>query len=108
MTAGAIRGIIRGGKCTDSKVKDKDTGLLRESMGILGEPERCDTDCSKRIEGREAAVIGFALSGDSVACGLSVGVGSGWSVLLIPPLCGLFQMLFLWCGGMAAVRLRTI
>ena len=81
---------------------------LYMTIGAVRKLLTCDADASHCIEGREAAAIGFALSGDSVACGLSMGVGAGLSVLMIPLLCGIFQMLFLWCGGFLAGRLRRM
>lgn len=109
MTIGAVRKLLtRQNPSAVLPHAGKEKGLLRETAAIISEPACCDADASHCIEGREAAAIGFALSGDSVACGLSVGVGAGLSVLMIPLLCGVFQMLFLWCGGFLAGRLRRM
>ena len=102
MTIGAVRRLRGHPRC----VPPTDGHFLKESVELIGEPSRCDADDSKRIELREAAAIGFALSGDSVACGLGAGVGVGLHAVLMPPLCGFFQMLFVWCGGWLADRLR--
>ncbi len=108
MTIGAVKKLLSGQGGSDKSRRSADKGLLRETAEVISCPVQCDADGSQRIEKREAAAIGFALSGDSVACGLSAGIGAGLSMLLIPLLCGVFQMLFLWCGGWAAGRLRHI
>lgn len=103
MSMGAVRKLM--GRSRQAK-RNADGSLLRETVAVIGQPTHCDADDSKRIELREAAAIGFALSGDSVACGLSASVGMGVTAVLIPLLCGIFQMLFVWGGGFLAGKLR--
>ncbi len=75
------------------------------SAGILGNPTECDRDESASIDTAEAVFIGLALSADSFAAGIGAGVGGG-SVILVPIICGVFQMVFLCCGEQAAKKLR--
>lgn len=75
------------------------------SAGILGNPKECDIDRSASIDTAEAVFIGLALSADSFAAGIGAGVGGG-SAVLVPIICGVFQMIFLCCGEHTAKKLR--
>ena len=63
---------------------------------IAGAPEKADCDSSSEISPREAAVLGVALSADSVFTGISAGMGG-----LSPPI--IFVLSFISgicaCGG---------
>lgn len=66
------------------------------------EPVECDIDHSSSIDCREAFFMGLALSADSFSVGISAGLSNSIG-LLVPVLCGTFQMVFL-CTGEWAVR----
>ena len=74
---------------------------------VLSDAQCCDSDRSRRIEGKEAVVIGLALSGDSAAAGFGAGLGCGAAVFFVPLLCGVFQYVFLLTGEKGAAHLRA-
>lgn len=65
------------------------------------EPVECDRDKSSVIDGKEACFMGFAMSIDCFMVGLNVGIEGGNSTL-VPVICGVFQMLFLYIGEFTA------
>ncbi|MDE7293269.1 MAG: hypothetical protein K2N72_02470, partial [Oscillospiraceae bacterium] len=76
-----------------SSKKPKQKGSI---FDIAGAPEKADCDSSSEISPREAAVLGAALSADSVFTGISAGMGG-----LSPPV--IFVLSFISgicaCGG---------
>lgn len=98
--------MLHGGlKKRRGAVKEKSEGRLPLPAGILGDPDRCDTDSSLTIDCREAAALGAALSADSFAAGISAGMSAGAAVF-VPLMCGVFQMVLFRMGEMTAGRLR--
>ncbi|MDE6594070.1 MAG: hypothetical protein K2K57_13540 [Oscillospiraceae bacterium] len=84
-------------KSPDNAPKDQKAPKKRGSIfDIAGAPEKADCDSSSEISPREAAVLGAALSADSVFTGISAGMGG-----LSPPL--IFVLSFISgicaCGG---------
>ena len=65
------------------------------------EPVECDRDNSSYIDTKEACFMGFAMSIDCFMVGMSVGIEGGNSAL-VPVICGVFQMLFLYIGEFTA------
>lgn len=102
---GIYMGIGALGKGKKNKQKKTHTGMISRSVEVLADVSSCDADGSRRIERGEAAVIGFALSADAFAAGLSSGMSSGVSGLM-PFFCGVFQMLFLSLGVGCAKKLK--
>lgn len=68
------------------------------TISIIRNPAECDIDRSSAVDFAEACYIGIALSADSFAAGLGAGAGGG-SEVLIPVMCGIFQLIFLCCGA---------
>lgn len=87
--------------------RDDHPGIIASSARLIGSVGDCDPDDSRIIDGREACVIGLALSADSFAAGISAGMG-GREAFLVPVMCTVFQILFLLLGEKCAVRLRRI
>ena len=56
-----------------------------------------DFDQSKKIDGFEASILGFALSADSISAGIAV-AAIGLNSIFIPIVVGLMQMFFLGMG----------
>lgn len=77
------------------------------TINIIRNPSECDIDRSSTVEFAEACYIGAALSADSFAAGLGAGV-SGGSAVLIPLMCGVFQLVFLCCGIQIGKKLYGI
>ncbi|MGN0135926.1 manganese efflux pump [Anaerotignum sp.] len=71
----------------------------------LQSPSLCDKDASSSIEPKEALLLGFLLSMDSFAIGVSAAAG-GMDVVLLPVFAALFQTVFLALGAMGGQRLR--
>lgn len=88
----------------EEKVSERTDGV-KAAARILSDPEKCDADLSKTIEPYEALTVGIALSADSFAAGISAGISS-ISALLVPLFCGVFQMLLLYIGERAALRIK--
>lgn len=103
MCVGALKSRNRTGR---DNTKKREKCVLTEPMEVLADPSLCDADCSRTIERREAAVIGFALSADAFAAGLSSGMSDSLAYLM-PILCGVFQVLFLYLGEKCAVMLKN-
>lgn len=70
----------------------------------LQSPSLCDIDASSSIEPKEALLLGFLLSMDSFAIGVSAAAG-GMDVVLLPVFAALFQTIFLALGAMGGARL---
>lgn len=77
------------------------------TVRIIRNPVECDMDNSSSIDITEACYIGLAISADSFAAGLGVGI-SGASGFTVPIMCGICQMTFLCCGIGAGKKLRNI
>lgn len=76
----------------------------RKEASPLQTPSLCDKDASSSIEPKEALLLGFLLSMDSFAIGLSAAAG-GMNVKLLPVFAALLQTLFLACGEKCGTRL---
>lgn len=76
----------------------------RKEDSPLQAPSLCDKDASSSIEPKEALLLGFLLSVDSFAIGLSAAAG-GMDVALLPVFASLLQTLFLACGEKCGTRL---
>lgn len=70
----------------------------------LQSPSLCDKDASASIEPKEALLLGFILSMDSFAIGMSAAVG-GMDVAWLPLLSALLQVIFLSMGAKGGARL---
>lgn len=70
----------------------------------LQSPSLCDKDLSSSIEPKESLLLGFILSMDSFAIGLSA-AASGMDVALLPIFAALLQTIFLAAGAKAGARL---
>lgn len=77
------------------------------TIRIIRNPEECDIDRSSAVDFAEACYMGAALSADSFAAGLGIGVGGG-SAEWIPLMCGVFQMIFLCCGAKIGKNFRQM
>lgn len=71
----------------------------------LQAPSLCDKNASSSIEPKETVLLGFLLSMDSFAIGLSAAAG-GMDVAFLPLFSALFQTLFLAFGEKCGTRLR--
>lgn len=81
------------------------TGHKKEKADSpLHSPSLCDKDDSSSIEPKEALLLGFLLSMDSFAIGVSAAAG-GMEVVLLPVFAALFQTVFLALGAMGGARL---
>ncbi len=76
------------------------------TVRIIRDPKQCDLDGSTMLDFREALYTGIAVSTDSFAAGISMGMNYWGS--LAPLLCGMFQFLFLCIGLYIGKRLRKI
>ena len=70
----------------------------------LQSPSLCDKDASASIEPKEALLLGFILSMDSFAIGMSAAAG-GMDVAWLPLLSALLQTFFLALGARGGARL---
>lgn len=59
-------------------------GRLPDILGMTGAPEKADCDHSRSISPGEAALLGLALSADSVFTGIGAGLGGLSPVILCP------------------------
>lgn len=73
----------------------------------LSEEVPYDLDHSSSIEGKEALLLGIALSADSVSAGIAVAT-LGISGTLISLMVGVLQLLFLILGGVLVNRLKKV
>lgn len=81
------------------------TGHKKEKEASpLHSPSLCDKDASSSIEPKEALLLGFLLSMDSFAIGVSAAAG-GMEVVLLPLFAALFQTAFLALGAMGGRKL---
>lgn len=71
------------------------------SAALNREPVECDRDKSSVIDSKEACFMGFAMSIDCFMVGMTAGI-EGTNGILVPIICGGFQMLFLYIGEFAA------
>ncbi len=76
----------------------------KEDASPLSAPSLCDRDASSQIEPKEALLLGFLLSVDSFAIGLSAAAG-GMEVSLLPLFSALLQTAFLALGEGCGARL---
>lgn len=76
------------------------------TVRIIRDPKQCDLDGSAMLDFREALYTGIAVSTDSFAAGLSMGMNDWGSIA--PLLCGMFQFLFLCVGLYIGKKLRKI
>lgn len=79
-------------------------GFRTPQDSVLHQPSACDKDGSKVLEPREALLLGFILSIDSLGVGVSASA-TGIDVALLPLFAGLFQILFLLLGARAGKNL---
>lgn len=79
-------------------------GLAFIRNSLFGDKEKTyDFDASKTIDIWEAAILGAALSADSVSAGIAtsiLGIGSVW----VPVMTGLMQMFFLHMGALGVKK----
>lgn len=76
------------------------------TVRIIRDPKQCDLDGSAILDFREALYTGIAVSTDSFAAGISMGL-SGWGGVA-PVLCGAFQFLFLCVGLYIGKKLKRL
>ncbi len=78
--------------------ESKDFKKSRWPQAIIGRPEQADHDESHHIDWREAFVLGFALSINTLAIGIDVSM-TDLPSLLMPLLVGLCSFITLWIGA---------
>lgn len=106
--------IIFGAFFSPSKKKKKKKPAEKifafKSLGItvriIRNPQECDVDRSAVLDFKEALYTGIAVSADSFAAGISLGM-SGWGSIA-PIMCGVFQLFFLCLGLCAGKKIRKI
>ena len=76
----------------------------RKEASPLHSPSLCDKNASSFIEPKETFLLGFLLSVDSFAIGLSAAAG-GMDVAFLPLFSALFQTLFLALGEKCGTKL---
>lgn len=76
------------------------------TIRIIRDPKQCDLDGSAMLDFREALYTGIAVSTDSFAAGISMGMNDWGSIA--PLLCGMFQFLFLCVGLYIGKKIRKI
>lgn len=76
------------------------------TISIIRDPISSDLDNSKKIDAKEAAYLGVALSIDSICIGIGISV-IGLSSLVFPILTAIFQLLFLSVGTFLGKRIIT-
>ncbi len=76
------------------------------TVSIMQDPTLCDFDDSSRIDGREAVYLALALSLDSIAISIGVGI-SGFTQWYLPLLIGASQLVFLECGRYLGKKLAN-
>lgn len=104
--------IVLGAFLPSSKKKKKEKPAEKifafKSLGItvriIRNPQECDVDGSAVLDFKEALYTGIAVSADSFAAGISLGM-SGWGGIA-PVLCGAFQLIFLCLGLYAGKKIR--
>ena len=74
---------------------------------ILKDPSLSDVDKSQSIDSKEAISLGFAMSADSLICGISYSMLSGFSTVF-PVLVSVFQILFLSVGELLGKKIKSI
>ncbi len=77
---------------------------MLSSAALDREPVECDRDNSSVIDGREACFMGLAMSVDCFMVGMTAGM-AGNNGILVPIICGIFQMLFLYIGEFTATHI---
>lgn len=95
----------------DNNIQKRIYSLFIKSFGItiqiIKNPISSDLDNSKKIEGKEALYLGFALSLDS----LCIGIGNamlGMSSFIFPILVASFQLIFLSLGLIFGNKLKEV
>ena len=81
----------------------EDTGVVE----ILKDPSLSDFDGSQTIDSKEAIYLGFAMSADSLICGIGLSMMSNFS-MLFPILVATFQLLFLSSGIVLGKKIKSI
>ena len=76
-------------------------------LNILNSPEKCDNDCSKQIDCKEAVMLSAALSADNICAIASFGFNSK-SIILIPVFMAVFQLSLLSCGINTGKKIKNI
>ncbi|MBR5479043.1 MAG: sporulation membrane protein YtaF [Clostridia bacterium] len=76
------------------------------TISIMREPSLCDFDSSSHIDAKEAIYLAMALSLDSVAIGLGVGV-AGFARWYLPIIIGVSQLAFLELGKTLGILLAA-
>lgn len=76
------------------------------TISIIREPSLCDFDASSHIDGKEAIYLAMALSLDSIAIGLGVGI-SGLATWYLPLVIGASQLIFLEMGRLLGALLAN-
>lgn len=76
-------------------------------LAVVHTPSRCDKDGSSVLEPRETLLLGFILSIDSFAIGLSAAV-SGMAAEFLPLFAALFQTAFLSIGASVGAKLHGL
>ena len=82
-------------------------GLWIIFANILKDPSLSDADNSQTIDSKEAISLGLAMSADSLICGVSFSMISGFS-LIFPILTAVFQLLFLSVGIILGKKIKSI
>lgn len=77
-------------KKKNTKKQSCSTGFCHHLLTVYAECEKADTNCSQSLSVSEAITLAIALSADSLAAGIGVGViaGSGFSLCLFALVCG--------------------
>ena len=90
--------------CIQSFAQKKEEG---SPLAAVRTPSRCDKNASSVLEPRETLLLGFILSIDSFAIGLSAAV-SGMAAECLPLFAALFQTAFLCAGAYMGTKLTRL
>ena len=74
---------------------------------IINNPCISDFDNSKTIDLSEAIFLGFAMSADSLVCGIGFSISDGFTIIF-PFFVALFQFLFLSFGFILGKKIKSI
>ena len=74
-------------------------------LASVHQPSACDKDASQTLDPKEALLLGFILSLDSLGVGISA-AASGMEISRLPLYCAIFQTCFLLLGASIGKRLH--
>ncbi len=75
-------------------------------LASVQQPSVCDKDASQTLDPKEALLLGFILSLDSLGIGISA-AASGMEISKLPMFAAIFQTFFLLLGASFGMKLQT-